>query len=176
MLIGCDVETYLERMNDDPVRPHLFIDNTSRFTGNFRVYADIDKQGFGTSVNAIVCVAIAPFIPQEETQLQALASGELEEDFKKIREELGDDDLYAGKVLCPYSLWSYEKGAGRKLINQLLEAVPIMYPDVDHVITMSPPTKMAMKFHVGNGAFMLSPNRNTINYQYEIEDHDIPIH
>jgi len=174
MLIECDEETYGKYMKDDPVRPDLFEDDGTRFNGNFRVYADVDKQGFETVVNAIICVVIAPFIPQNEKTIRDFANGDLKS-FAITQSEEGDSFEYP-TVLCPYSLWSYEKGAGRRLVNSLLEAVPIMYPDVDYVITMSPPTKMAMDFHTRNGASMLSPNRNTINYQYGIGDHDIPIH
>ena len=70
MLIECDEETYGKYMKDDPVRPDLFEDDGTRFNGNFRVYADIDKQGFETVVNAIICVVIAPFIPQNEKTLR----------------------------------------------------------------------------------------------------------
>ena len=168
MLIECDKARYLKYIKDDPVRPNLFDDDTVRFDGNFRVYADIDRQGFGISVNAVICVVIAPFLPQNEKTIQDFASGDLE-----IQPEEGDS---FSKILCPYSLWSYEKGAGRRLVNSLLEAVPIMYPDVDYVITMSPPTKMAMDFHVGNGAHVLSPNKDTVNYEYKIENYGCSIH
>lgn len=167
MLIECDKAGYLEYIKDDPVRPNLFDDDAVRFDGNFRVYADIDRQGFGISVNAVICVVIAPFIPQNEKTIQDFASGDL----KRQPEEWEE---YT--ILCPYSLWSYEKGAGRRLVNSLLEVVPIMYPNVDHVITMSPPTKMAMDFHLGNGAHVLSPNKDTVNYEYEIEDYRCSVH
>ena len=52
----------------------------------------------------------------------------------------------------------------------------MLYPEVDHVITMSPPTKMAMKFHIGNGAALLFPNEETVNYEYDIPDDPIVIH
>ena len=172
MLIECDKEGYLKYIKDDPVRPDLFDDDAVRFDGNFRVYADIDRQGFGINVNAVICVVIAPFIPQNEGQIQAFASGDLNASMA-IRSE-GEGSF--GKVLCPYSLWSYEKGAGRRLVNSLLEAVPIMYPDVDYVITMSPPTKMAMNFHTSNGASLLSSNKDTVNYEYEIENYGVSIH
>lgn len=176
MLIECDKEEYLKYIKDDPVRPNLFTDDSIRFQGNFRVYADIDRQGFGVNVNAIICVVIAPFIPQDEEQLRSIANGESELSFQCRVKEDGGLEKVVGKVLCPYSLWSYEKGAGTKLINSLLEAAPIMYPDIDYVITMSPPTQMAMKFHLRNGASMISPNKETVNYEYEIKNHDILIH
>jgi hypothetical protein len=173
MLIECDADTYAEYINDDPVRRSLFEDNRTRFKGNFRVYADVDKdtEGFGFKVNAIVCVVVCPFLPQTEEQLRLYATGEL-----GVNEgELGVGER-TGIILCPYSLWSYSRGAGKRLLNDLLECAPVLHPDIDHVITMSPPTQMAMHFHVGNGAVLLSPNTETINYAYEIPDHGFIVH
>lgn len=176
MLIKCDEENYLKYIDDDPVRPNLFEDDFVRFRGNFCVYADVDKDEFGFTVNAIVCVAICPFLPQSEKQLRLYASGDMGEGLGIIEELLDEEDTRAGIVLCPYSLWSYKKGSGKRLINDLLESVPMLYPEVDHVITMSPPTKMAMKFHIGNGAVLLFPNEDTVNYEYAIPDDPIVIH
>ena len=75
-----------------------------------------------------------------------------------------------GTVLCPYSVWSYQRGHGRKLINNLLEAAPILHPKVDAVITMSPLTDTAMSFHLSNGADIFSTTEDTINYEYEVPD------
>jgi hypothetical protein len=33
---------------------------------------------------------------------------------------------------------------------------------------MSPPTRTAMQFHTRNGALLLSPNVETINYEYKL--------
>ena len=185
MLIECDEETYGKYMKDDPVRPELFDDDGTRFNGNFRVYADVDKQGFETVVNAIICVVIIPFVPQNEKHLRDIAS----EDLKVLMAMEWEGDRFPrpndeeegmATILCPYSLWSYTKGAGRKLVNELLEAIPFLHPEVSHVVTMSPPTKMAMNFHTSNGAFLLSPNKDTVNYEYkyipDCEDHDNTIH
>lgn len=175
MLIECDEETFAKYIEDDPVRPNLFEESFIRFRGNFYVYADVDKDDFGYTVNAIVCVTICPFLPQTEDQLELYASGDMGDGLQVLEEILDERETRAGVIFCPYSLWSYSKGSGKKLINDLLEAVPILHPEVDHVITMSPPTKMAMRFHVGNGAILLSPNENTVNYEYELPD-EITVH
>ena len=62
------------------------------------------------------------------------------------------------------------KGSGKRLINALLDFIPLNFPQVTHVITMSPPTRMAMEFHTGNGAILLSPNVETINYEYRLDN------
>ena len=175
MIVECDEKTYATYVEDDPVRPHLFEDDFVRFRGNFKVYADVDEDDFGLTVNAVVCVAICPFLPQTEDQLRLYASGDMGEGIAALEDMLDEDGARAGIILCPYSIWSYSKGAGRRLINDLLESVSILHPEVDHVITMSPPTKMAMRFHIANGAILLSPNEETVNYEYEIPD-DITVH
>jgi len=180
MLIECRMEEFIDYIADDPVRPNLFEDNVTRFQGNFRVFADVEKdlekQGVKLTVNAIVCVVICPFLPQSEKQLRSYAVGDLDNLVEEIQDILDEEDMNAGQVLCLYSLWSYSKGAGRKLVNELLEAVPVMYPNVNSVVTMSPPTKMAMQFHTGNGAVLISPNLETVNYEYEIPNYGIAIH
>jgi len=176
MLVECDEETYLKYIEDDPVRPDLFSDDFIRFRGNFRVYADVDKAGDEFTVNAIICVAICPFVPQTEEQLRIYAAGDMGESLEALEEMLDEDDTRAGIVLCPYSLWSYNRGAGRRLVNELLESVHLLHPEVDHVITMSPPTKMAMRFHIGNGAALLLPNETTVNYEYEIPSTPTTLH
>lgn len=176
MLIECSMEEFIDYIADDPVRPNLFEDNTVRFVNNFRVFADVDKQGFKLKVNAIVCAALCPFLPHSEQQLRAYANGDMDETIKEINESLDEDDMYAGRLLCLYSLWSYTKGAGRRLVRELLEVVPIIYPDVESVVTMSPPTKMAMEFHTNNGAVLVSPNAETVTYEYKLHAKNITLH
>jgi len=176
MLTICDAETYLQFIKDDPVRPDLFEDDVQRFNNKegFYVFADIDvdeKTG-ATEVNAILCAVICPFIMQDEELLRELAAskGEFINMLSELFEgEFSDESPPIASIFTPYSLWSYKKGSGKKLINNLLEAIPERYPNITHVITMSPPTKMAMNFHLGNGAILFSPNVGTINYEYKIE-------
>ena len=75
MLIECDKEGYLKYIKDDPVRPDLFDDDAVRFDGNFRVYADIDRQGFGINVNAVICVVIYRSFPRTRGKYKLLRAG-----------------------------------------------------------------------------------------------------
>jgi len=166
MLTICDAETYLQYMKDDPVRPNLFGDDTARFRDKFYVFADVDEDD--KTVNAILCAVLSPFVIQTEELLRAIS-----EDYQSMQELEASirgilDDKNIATILTPYSLWSYRKGSGKKLINELLDFIPLNFPRVTHVITMSPPTKMAMLFHTGNGARLLSPNSETINYEYRL--------
>jgi len=167
MLIECNIADHLYLIDDDPVRPKLFKNNSVRFDGPFRVYAEInDETG---EIAAVVCVVICKFVPQDEKQIRAVAAGKL----KEIEEGLAEREKEfgaLGTVLCPYSIWSYQRGHGSKLITNLLEAALILHPEVDAVITMSPHTDTAMRFHTNNGAEIFSVNYQTINYAYEVEE------
>lgn len=165
MLIKCNVFDHLYLIEDDPVRSTLFEDDRVRFDDPFHVFAEVnDETG---EIAAVVCIVICKFIPQDPYQLRMVALGEA----RKLEEILEEGEVgELGTVVCPYSIWSYQRGHGRKLINNLLEAVPIMYPEADAVITMSPHTKMALKFHVGNGAMMISSGEGAVNYEYEVPD------
>jgi len=171
MLIKCNAADHLYLIDDDPVRAKLFKNNSVRFEDPFHVYAELnDETG---EIAAVVCVIICKFVPQDERQLKFIAAGKAAGKLPKIEEGLAEGEAIYGKlgtVLCPYSIWSYQRGHGRKLISNLLEATPIMHPEVDAVITMSPHTHTAMKFHLSNGAGIFSSNEETVNYEYEVED------
>jgi hypothetical protein len=167
MLIKCNAADHLYLIDDDPVRAKLFKDNSARFEDPFHVYAEVNNET--GEIAAVVCVIICKFVPQDEYQLKLIAMGKVTQIEEKLAER---EEMYGelGTVLCPYSIWSYQKGHGRKLINNLLEAAPIMHPEVDAVITMSPHTHTAMKFHLSNGAGIFSSNEKTVNYEYEVPD------
>ena len=170
MLIECNIEDHLHFMEDDPVRPDLFRDDTRRFQGPFRVFADVDEEG---NPNAVICVVLTSFIPKDETELWKLSAGELlllDQDDGELYELDGDPT-----VLCPYSVWSYGRGHGRQLINDLIDMAPISFPTVECVVTMSPTSRKVMGFHLGNGAEVVAYNESTINYGYEVAE-DVVLH
>ena len=165
MLIKLNAADHLYLIKDDPVRLKLFKDNSKRFEDPFHVYAEInDETG---EIAAVVCTIVCKFVPQDEYQIKLVAMGktkQIEEQLKEREEMHGE----LGVVLCPYSIWSYQRGHGRKLINNLLEAAPILHPEVDAVITMSPHTDTALRFHLNNGAGIFSTNDACVNYEYEV--------
>jgi hypothetical protein len=69
-----------------------------------------------------------------------------------------------------YTIWSYTKGAGRELIIQAADAVKQQFPSIKNVVTLSPKTEMAEKFHLKNGAWKYRENPDTINYAYEVNE------
>ena len=67
-----------------------------------------------------------------------------------------------------YTLWSYAPGAGRELALNIVDHVKNNFPHVKRIVTLSPKTEMARRFHLKNGAFELRVNPETINFEYPI--------
>ena len=84
-------------------------------------------------------------------------------------EELKEFTREDGNIVIPYTVWSNEKGAGRTIINEVLSLVRRdTSMNIDRVVTLSPKTEMARKFHLRNDAVQFRMNRTTVNFEYEI--------
>ena len=60
-----------------------------------------------------------------------------------------------------YTVWSYEKGYGRLILNELLQLL-----QTTRYVTLSPKTEMAKKFHIRNGAKLIADNDGSYNFEY----------
>ena len=60
-----------------------------------------------------------------------------------------------------YTVWSYEKGYGRLILNELLQLL-----QTTRYVTLSPKTEMAKNFHIRNGAKLIANNDNSYNFEY----------
>ena len=65
-----------------------------------------------------------------------------------------------------YTIWSYKPGAGAKLLQQAAEWLLKDYKDIKGIVTLSPQTEMARKFHLKNGATVHRTNETSVNYKY----------
>ena len=73
-----------------------------------------------------------------------------------------------GPVAVAYTVWSLEKGMGRKIILDLQAMIRETYR-FKRLVTLSPKTEMATKFHLSNGAKLIAENMTTNNFEYDIE-------
>jgi len=145
-------------IDDDPVRPHLPTDFRINHEFGRRTYGlvDLDSQTGEGKMVAIVCIANGFSIPTTEAELSMIP--------------------YAEKptqaFMVPYTIWSYGKGAGRTLLNGLLnnlkKEIKRTGQKSPRVVTMSPKTKLATKFHLSNGAKLISDNEETDNFEYDV--------
>jgi len=136
-------DQFFSYLQDDPVRPH--IPHDIRVGVNKDIFV-IEDQGHP---QAITCVAYADYVPEDENELF--------------------DKTYQPRVAVFYTIWSYQSGAGRKLIFDVVEYIRQNLPNISRFVTLSPKTEMARKFHIKNGAYQLRENFNTINYEYRVQ-------
>lgn len=130
--------TYLK---DDPVRPHIPAEQ--RFGSNRAVLALTEDN----QVSAVVCARLCSTVPSNE-------------------QELLNDQTDNPDTAVFYTIWSYKPGAGQKLIREGLEQIKQQLPNIKRFVTLSPPTEMARRFHLKNGAQIFRVNTESVNYEY----------
>lgn len=129
-------------LKDDPVRPH--IPHEQRFGTHAQVFALTENN----TVSAMVCARFCKGVPSSEQEL--LNTVETEPDTAVF-----------------YTIWSYKPGAGQQLIREALKQAQKDLPSVTKFVTLSPPTEMARRFHLKNGASIFRVNTDTVNYEYQ---------
>ena len=72
-----------------------------------------------------------------------------------------------GKIVIAYTLWSLKKGAGKKIMKELLKHIKEKNY-LDSIITLSPLTPMATHYHIRNGAKLIKINPTTQNFEYKV--------
>ena len=130
--------------DSDPVRPELTVKfKTTPGRGVFGLKGDDGNW------KAFMCYARTTAVPRDVDELA----------------EFTEEDA---NIIIPYTVWSHEKGAGRTIINEVLNLVRDFDIGVERVVTLSPITEMARKFHLRNKAVELRKNENTVNFEYRV--------
>jgi len=140
MLKKLSLDTVENIIKDDPVRPH--IKAGWRVSPGREVYGLYD----GDTVRAVICVAYTDEVPTCERDLGWV----------------GTD------VAVFYTVWSYDKGAGRDIVFAVADHIKEFNPYVKRYVTLSPLTEMAEKFHLRNGAKFVEKHINCQNFEYEV--------
>ena len=131
-------------VDDDPVRPELSYEfRTSHNRQMFMI-----ENEFTGDPSAVICVAYSDKVPETVDDL----------DFIDFMDSAG--------IAVFYTVWSYEKGAGRKIVFEAVKWIRENKPEVMRFVTLSPKTEMARRFHHSNGAITLSENEKSDNYEY----------
>jgi hypothetical protein len=72
-----------------------------------------------------------------------------------------------GPVAVAYTVWSLQKGMGREIIFKIRDMIQESWR-FKRLVTLSPKTDMAMKFHLSNGAELIAENIKSNNFEYPI--------
>ena len=96
---------------------------------------------------AFICLAFTDRIPVSEVEL--------------LSSNVGD-------IAVAYTVWSLKRGLGRKIIFETQKRIQDTFR-FSRLVTFSPKTEMAMKFHLSNGATLLHELEHAYNFEYNIE-------
>ncbi len=129
---------------DDPIRPEL--DNTFRITKGRKIFG----LKYKNEIEGVVCLAFMNELPTTVKEL----------DLMSVNEE-------DSQIAVAYTLWSLKKGAGKKIMKELLKYMK-KQNNIDSIMTLSPLTPMATHYHIRNGAKLVKINPTTQNFQYRI--------
>lgn len=130
-------------IKDDPVRPHISAE--WRTQSGREVYGLYTDESF-EDLRAVICVAYTDEVPTCEDDMKWTGTG----------------------IAVFYTVWSYDRGAGRDIVFAVAEHIRKIKPDVSRWVTLSPLTEMAQKFHIKNGAKFLNRYIDCQNFEYEV--------
>ena len=129
---------------DDPVRPEL--DNEFRVSNGRKIFG----LKYNNEIEGVVCIAFTNELPATVKELDLMSVNEKE-----------------SQIAIAYTLWSLKKGAGKKIMKELLKYMKEQN-NIDNIMTLSPLTPMATHYHIRNGAKLIKINPTTQNFEYKV--------
>ena len=139
--------------SDDPVRPEL--SNEFRTSFGRKIYG-VKYQG---EIHAVMCFAFTNNIPKTVDELDLLS--------KDAFLQSAHRDQNVGKIAIAYTVWSKKKGGGKLIVKEVYKMIK-KSNHLNRLVTLSPLTEMARKFHLRNGAVELQVNDETQNFEYKV--------
>lgn len=131
-------------IKDDPVRPHIPLEQRVNASSEILMLKEAEE------ILAVTCMSWLKEVPTNEQDLV---------DLEKTKD-----------VAVFYTIWSYSPGAGAKLLHEASTWLKQEYKDIKGIVTLSPKTNMARRFHLKNGARIRSENTNSVNYEYYFKE------
>ena len=145
----------LERcdISDDPVRPEL--SNDFRTSYGRKIFGVKYKD----EIHAVMCFAFTNKIPKSVDELDQFSKDAFLQSVNR--------DQNVGKIAIAYTVWSKKKGGGKLIVKQVYKMIK-KSNHLNRLVTLSPLTEMAKKFHLRNGAVSLQVNEETQNFEYKV--------
>jgi len=129
---------------DDPVRPEL--DNKFRTSNGRKIFG----LKYNNEIEGVVCIAFTNELPATVKELDLMSVNEKD-----------------SQIAIAYTLWSLKKGAGKKIMKELLKYMK-ENNNIDSIMTLSPLTPIATHYHIRNGAKLIKINPTTQNFEYKV--------
>ena len=139
---------------EDPVRPEL--DNVFRRSYGRKIYG-VRYMG---KIHAVMCFAYTNQIPKNVVELDKFSHDAY------LKSAQRDQNI--GQIAIAYTVWSKRKGGGKLIVKEVFKKIK-KSNHLNRLVTLSPLTEMATKFHSKNGAKLLRINETTQNFEYQID-------
>ena len=145
----------LKRCNtkEDPVRPEL--DNDFRTSFGRKIYGVKYKN----EIHAVMCFAFTNKVPKDVVQLDKFSHDAFLQSTQRGQN--------VGQIAIAYTVWSKKKGGGKLIVKEVFKKIK-KSNHLNRLVTLSPLTEMATKFHLRNGAKLLQVNESTQNFEYTV--------
>ena len=140
-------------ITEDPVRPEL--DNIFRRSYGRKIFGVKYKE----EIHAVMCFAYTNQIPKSINELDKFSHDAYLQSAQR--------DQNIGQIAIAYTVWSKKKGGGKLIVNEVFKKIK-KSNHLNRLVTLSPLTDMATRFHNGNGAKLLQVNETTQNFEYKI--------
>ena len=128
---------------DDPVRPSISAEFRCLAPNNF-VFVLSDQ---GSKPLAVLCCSLKDCVPSNIDQLLSCS------------DQVGSNAIF-------YSVWSYVRGSGRRIIPLAQEWIRANCSSVESFYTYSPKGAGVRDFHYSLGAKLFRDNVDSVNYVY----------
>ena len=144
-LDSCDI-------NEDPIRPEL--DVKFRTSYGRKIFGVKYKK----EICAIMCFGFANEIPRTINEFDLMTRDAHLQSASWRSKNIG-------KIAIAYTVWSKKKGGGKLIVNEVFKKIK-KSNHLNRLITLSPLTDMATRFHTSNGAKLIQVNDTSQNFEY----------
>ncbi len=138
-------------VNEDPVRPEL--DNVFRRSYGRKIYG----VRYMNEIHAVMCFAFTNRVPKNVNELDKLSHDAFLQSAQR--------DQNVGQIAIAYTVWSKKKGGGKLIVKEVFKKIK-KSNHLNRLVTLSPLTEMATRFHTNNGAKLIQVNDTTQNFEY----------
>tara|TARA_Y100000741_G_scaffold48917_1_gene33643 strand:- start:820 stop:1455 length:636 start_codon:yes stop_codon:yes gene_type:complete len=147
------VELKMCNPSEDPVRPEL--DNDFRTGYGRKIFGVKYKK----EIHAVMCFAYTNQIPTSVEELEKMSTDAF------LQSTMRGQNV--GKIAIAYTVWSKKKGGGKLIVKEVYKKIK-KSNHLNRLVTLSPLTEMASKFHTRNGAKLIQVNETTQNFEYKV--------
>ena len=141
-------------IKEDPIRPEL--DVKFRTSYGRKIFGVKYKK----EICAIMCFGFTNQIPKTINEFDLMTRDAHMQSASWRSKNIG-------KIAIAYTVWSKKKGGGKLIVKEIFKKIK-KSNHLNRLVTLSPLTDMARKFHLNNGAIEVQVNENTQNFEYKI--------